>query len=102
MTPQKEKQPLKLIKKSPDSKKFHSTLSDKFMSLYYEHFEVAGSFSHFKHHIPSASPSRDIDSSSALRRCYVTTIEISQSVVFAWTCNTIHQSVFHSRMKNYS
>ena len=31
----KEKQPLKLIKKSPDSKKSHSTLSEKFMSHYY-------------------------------------------------------------------
>ena len=34
------------------------------MPLYYDHFEVAGSSSHFNHHIPSASPSRDIDSSS--------------------------------------
>ena len=65
MAPKKEKQPLKPIKKSPDSKKSHSALYEKFMSLYYEHFEVAGSScSHFKHHVPLVSPNRDIDSSS--------------------------------------
>ena len=58
MAPKKEKQPLKPIKKS------HSVLYEKFMSLYYEHCEVIGSCSHFKHHIPSASPSKDIYSSS--------------------------------------
>ncbi|KAL6346174.1 hypothetical protein AAG906_027912 [Vitis piasezkii] len=41
MAPKKEKQPLKPIKKSPDSKKFHSALFEKFMPLYYVHFEVA-------------------------------------------------------------
>ena len=59
-----KKKPLKPIKKSPNYKKSHSVLSEKFMSLYYEHYEVIGSCSHFKHHIPSASLSRDIDSSS--------------------------------------
>ena len=52
----KEKQPLKLIKKSPDSKKSHSTLSEKFMSHYYEHFEVAGSCNFSKNPISSKSP----------------------------------------------
>ena len=48
MTPKKEKLPLKLIKKSQDSKKTHSVLSEKFMPLYYEHFEVADSYRFFK------------------------------------------------------
>ena len=52
----KEKQPLKPIKKSSDSKKSHSVLSEKFMSLYYEHFEVADSYSFSKNHISSKSP----------------------------------------------
>ena len=64
MAPKKEKQPLKPIKKSSDSKKPHSTFFEKFMPLYYEHFEVAGSYCYSKHPIPSASPSRDKDSSS--------------------------------------
>ena len=63
MAPKKDKQPLRSIKPT-DSKNSHSALSEKFMPLYYDHFEVAGSSSHFNHHIPSASPSRDIDSSS--------------------------------------
>ena len=62
MAPKKDKQPLWSIK-PPDSKNSHSALSEKFMPLYYEHFEVAGSSSHFNHHIPSTSLSRDIDSS---------------------------------------
>ena len=64
MTPKKEKQPLRSIKKSTAYMKSHSTLSEKFMPLYYEHFEVVGSCSYSKHPIPSASPSRDKDSSS--------------------------------------
>ena len=64
MAPKKEKQPLKPFKKSPDSKKSHSALSEKFMPLYYEHFEVAGSCSYCKHLIFLASPSRDKASSS--------------------------------------
>ena len=64
MTPKKEKQPLRPIKKSTASMKPHSTLSEKFMRFYYEHFEVAGSCSYSKHPIPSASPSRDKDLSS--------------------------------------
>ena len=55
MAPKKEKEPLKPIKKSPDSKKSHPTLSEKFMSLYYEHFEVAGSCNFSKYPISSAS-----------------------------------------------
>ena len=64
MTPKKEKQPLRPIKKSTASMKPHSTLSEKFMRFYYEHFEVAGSCSYSKHPIPLASPSRDKDLSS--------------------------------------
>ena len=70
MAPKKEKQPLKSIKKSPGSKKSHSTLFEKFMSLHYEHFEVAGSCSFSKDPIPSttlkhsSSPNRNKWSSS--------------------------------------
>ena len=51
-----------------DSKKSHPTLSEKFMSLYYEHFEVAGSCSFSKYPISSASlkqsiPNRDNETS---------------------------------------
>ena len=63
MAPKKNKQPPRSIKPT-DSKNSHSVLSENFMPLHYDHFEVAGSSSHFNHHIPSASPSRDIDSSS--------------------------------------
>ena len=63
MAPKKDKQPFRSFKPT-DSKNSHSALSEKFMPLYYEHFEVAGSSSHFNHHNPSASPSRDIDSRS--------------------------------------
>ena len=70
MTPKKEKQPLRPIKKSLDSKKFHLALFEKFMPLYYEHFEVAGSCSFSKDPIPSASlkqsiPNRDNEISSS-------------------------------------
>ena len=64
MTPKKEKQPLKPIKKSLNSKKSHSALSKKFMPLYYAHFEIVGSYSYSKHPIPLASHSRDKESSS--------------------------------------
>ena len=60
MAPKKEKQPLKSIKKSPGSKKSHSTLFEKFMSLHYEHFEVAGSCSFSKDPIPLAIPKQSI------------------------------------------
>ena len=43
MTPKKEKQPLRPIKKSTASMKSHLALSEKFMPLYYEHFDVARS-----------------------------------------------------------
>ena len=43
MTPKKEKQPLRPIKKSIASMKSHLALSEKFMPLYYEHFDVARS-----------------------------------------------------------
>ena len=65
MAPRKEKQPLKPIEKSLDSKKSHSIFSEKFMPLYYEHFEVAGFYSFSKDPIPSkipkhpSSPNRD-------------------------------------------
>ena len=71
MAPKKEKQPLKPIKKSPESKKSHSALSEKFMQLYYEHFEVAGSCSFSKDPLPSAtlkyssSPIKDKGASSS-------------------------------------
>ena len=72
MTPKKEKLPLKLIKKSQDSKKTHSVLSEKFMPVYYEHFEVVGSCRFSKDFQPSetlkisSSPNRDKASSSSL------------------------------------
>ena len=37
----------------------------------------------------------------ALRRCYTTTIEISQSIVYALTCNITCQSTFLLRMRNF-
>ena len=37
----------------------------------------------------------------ALRRCYTTTIEISQSIVYALTCNITCQSAFLLRMRNF-
>ena len=63
MAPKKEKQPLKLNKKSSNIKKAHPVLPEKFMSLYYDHFDVAGSCSYSKHPFPSASPCREKDSS---------------------------------------
>ena len=71
MAPKKEKLPLKFIKKSQDSKKTHSILSEKFTSLYYEHFEVAGSCSFSIDSQPSktlkisSSPNKDKGASSS-------------------------------------
>ena len=45
MAPKKEKQPLKPIKRSLDSKKPHSVLSEKFMPLYINRDEGASSSS---------------------------------------------------------
>ena len=64
MALKKEKQPLKPIKKSSYSKKSHSAFYEKFMPLYYEHFEVAGSCSFSKDPISSETPKH---SSSPIR-----------------------------------
>ena len=71
IAPKKEKQPLKPIKKSQDSNKTHSVFSEKFMSLYYEHFEVASSCSFSKDFQPletlkfSSSLNKDKGASSS-------------------------------------
>ncbi|KAL6340263.1 hypothetical protein AAG906_040699 [Vitis piasezkii] len=51
----KKKQPLRPIKKSTASMKPHSALSEKFMPLYYEHFDVTGSCSFSNDPIPSST-----------------------------------------------
>ena len=53
IAPKKEKQPLKPIKKSPDSKKSYLALSKKFMPLYYEYFDVVVSCNFSKDSLPS-------------------------------------------------
>ena len=71
IAPKKEKQPLKPIKKSQDSNKTHSVFFEKFMSLYYEHFEVASSCSFSKYFQPlktlkfSSSLNKDKGASSS-------------------------------------
>ena len=55
MAPKKRKQSLRPIKKSTASMKPHSALSEKFMPLYYEHFDVAGSCSFSNDPIPSST-----------------------------------------------
>ena len=54
MAPKKDKQIFRSIKPT-HSKNPYSALFEKFMPLYYDHFEVASSSSHFNHHNPSAS-----------------------------------------------